>query len=196
MSPHQFNLSYFKIIMVLSIIFVNTMPILTISNLDTDRPIHQIVISSDAGFDGDVKAFDKTVIYLETKTTYNITFHLGNTTFLHNLVIDMDNDVSLSTLNEPEDTIIGIHSNTIELEEKTDWSILWITPEEDVTIIYYCGFSGHYSQGMIGKFIVGDGSSSLVSGFTVTLLLVGLFISMLIIRRMYFRYFNNKEQHN
>ena len=168
-----YRLLFFNSLLLLIIVFF-----LVYSKVNGQNNPETIIISTDPGLHGDVKAFDKVNIYLEKNTTYVITFHLSNKTFLHNLLIDLDQDVSMENLNEPDDLLVGIPSNTLDLNGSTEWSVVWTTPDMDTTIIYYCGYSGHFEQGMKGEFIIGNGTPAGVTGFTgfdiFTLGLIGI----------------------
>ena len=153
------------------------------SNVHGQNTSETIIISTDPGLHGDVKAFDIISVYLEKNTTYVITFHLSNTTFLHNLLIDLDQDTSMENLNEPDDLLVGIPSNTLDLNDTTEWSVMWTTPDMDTTIIYYCGYSGHFEQGMKGEFIIGNGTPASVDGFSSIAVMVAGMFAMLLLKR-------------
>lgn len=131
---------------------------------------HTIVIG--AGID---TAYNVTSISLEKNTQYTIIFEIFEEDGFHNLIIDQDNDVSDINTDDNGDKHIGIASTATGLGGETVWSSTWTTPDEDITITYFCGIPGHFSSGMKGVFIIGEGSSTSAPGFEVFFLLISVF---------------------
>jgi uncharacterized cupredoxin-like copper-binding protein len=104
-------------------------------------------------------AYKQTEFKLAKDTTYNITFVNLSTSMAHNLIIDVNDDVSSSNLDDSNDVHIGTPNDDASGVDYTA-SVLWTTPNEDTVITYFCGYSGHYDAGMKGEFTIGEGASS------------------------------------
>jgi len=144
--------------------------IVTVNNGD-----HTVTIEAKAG--ASTKEYDVVSVSLEKNTEYNITFKVPDTNFLHNLYIDRNNDVTEATAETPDtgDTLVGVANNEVDSGGIDTWSVLWTTPDEDVTIKGFCGFTGHFAT-MKLDFVVGEGSAPQppASGFEFVAVLAGL----------------------
>lgn len=124
--------------------------------------------------------FSPDSVELARNTEYNITFIITDPVSDHNLRIDENGDVSEATLDDSEDILIGPENDVTA--EKDTYSKLWTTPDSDTSVTYYCGFEGHYSSGMEGEFIIGEGEEA--PGFELLFALSAVFLIAAVIPRM------------
>lgn len=107
--------------------------------------------------------YNVTSIHLEKNTQYTIVFEIFEEGNVHNLIIDVDNDVSETNLVDSDDIRLGIANDATTLGGKTVWNTTWTTPNEDIVLTYFCGIPGHFGLGMSGKFIIGNGYDTIPS---------------------------------
>lgn len=147
-----------------------------------------------------VKEFNIISVVLEKNTEYIITFKVPDVNFLHNLIIDEDGDVAEANAETPDsaDTRIGVENNFVDSGGVDTWSVLWTSPDQDVTITGFCGFTGHFAT-MKLDFVIGEGSQSLlpstlfpgfeliaflIPGFELVVFLAGLgFIGVVVLHK-------------
>jgi plastocyanin len=119
-----------------------------------DEGDHTITIKAELGA-GNV--FDKLTINLEPNTEYTIIF-VNEQAAGHNLRIDVnDNIEDNGDVADSGDITIGLANDATGAGAGT-WNGTWTTPA-DGEYLFYCGFLGHYTQGMEGVFVVGEGDA-------------------------------------
>jgi MYXO-CTERM domain-containing protein len=105
-----------------------------------------------AGQNDELK-YDKTSITVSKNTWVKITMQVVSS-LPHDFVIE---DFAAEGFEGDERTAV-INSGGGEFSNGTD-SILFKTPDKDVTVDFYCSVTGHRAQGMEGSLIVGTGSA-------------------------------------
>lgn len=146
------NKSIYFIISLISIIFLVNFATPVVS--PPSQSDNVIIIGAN-----NAVVFNDTSINLEPDTEYTITFIIYDGVTSHNLIIDEDNDVSGTNLDDPDDIKIGLANDAPQqvTEVPLTWSITWKTPNANATIPFFCGFPGHFQAGMTGTFIIGTG---------------------------------------
>ena len=119
-----------------------------------DEGDHTITIKAAAGAGN---AFDQISVNLEPNTEYTIIF-INEQEMGHNLRIDVNDDLEDNgNVADAGDLVIGPANDEVGAGAGT-WNTTWTTPDAG-EYIFYCGFLGHYTQGMEGVFIVGEGDA-------------------------------------
>ena len=113
-------------------------------------------------------------ITLKKNTEYIIVFEIFQEGNIHNLIIDINRDVSETNLDDSDDLHIGINNDATGLGGETVWNATWTTPNEDIEISYFCGLPGHFAAGMSGKFIIGTPTTPGFEPFLLILAFIGL----------------------
>ena len=161
------RVSFYIILGLFSIVMLFTSVTPAAPSVDQDNNI--IVIGA-----GLATAYNVTEIHLEKNTEYTIVFEIVIYR-VHNLIIDINRDVSETNLDDSNDLHIGISNDATSLGGETVWNATWTTPNEDIVISYFCGRSGHFVKGMTGKFIIGTPTTTTgIEPFILVFTLIGL----------------------
>lgn len=114
-----------------------------------DETMPEKSITVVAGGDDKLK-YDTAEIRVPKNAWVNITIHVVST-LPHDLVIE----------NFDQEGFDGDERTDVMTKSNNDGynSILFKTPDRDVTVYFYCSVTGHRAQGMEGLLIVGDSSN-------------------------------------
>lgn len=138
-------------------------------NMECTTPTETRVIGVVSG---DLK-FNVSSVTMPKATCVEVIFVNSDATEHDLTALDADGEewIHMDVSNTPEDEGTG------EGQGQGIGTHYYMTPDEDITLEFYCEVEGHKELGMFFELIIGEGSTEEAPGFTLPLVIVG-FLSM------------------